>query len=259
MASATAAALAATNLLLLLLPPLSGAVGLLFVQPPRTSLLSPALLQQSRHSSRARLLFWEETGEKRCLSRPSWCSSSGGTSSAFRRTCCTLATARSRSNGHGEVPAAVGGVSTRASLLGRSSSRARELVVSKMASAVSPAIHEGLGEGGELPSEDRPAAHSSIERSDDCSETEADTTGGALVPGADPSEGVAGSGFEGDRGGGRDAGLGRRWRRNKLNEGAEKEDGVEPRKGIFTYDWERGKRVKWVASKNSRAVVVRQM
>lgn len=52
------------------------------------------------------------------------------------------------------------------------------------------------------------------------------------------------------------AGWGRRWLNNKPEE---EEDGKEKRgkrKGLFTYDWDNGKKVKWLASKQSRAIVV---
>ena len=69
---------------------------------------------------------------------------------------------------------------------------------------------------------------------------------------------------------GEEAGRWRKWGarlgigRNRKTGGVDPGDGSKQevqvskeRKGIFTYDWENGPRVKWVASKRSRAVVVR--
>lgn len=52
------------------------------------------------------------------------------------------------------------------------------------------------------------------------------------------------------------AGWGRRWFNNKTEEEEDGKEKREKRKGLFTYDWDNGKKVKWLASKQSRAIVV---
>lgn len=87
---------------------------------------------------------------------------------------------------------------------------------------------------------------------------------GGLEPSASPAAEVGSNGgvyrnADGEEEGESEGtGRGRRWLNNRPEEDelvAGKEKGGK-RKGLFTYDWDDGKRVKWLASKQSRAIVV---